>query len=333
MSVDSIISDLKKKKFKPIYWLEGEEPYFIDEVMNFAEHNILSESESSFNLSIFYGKDTQWPDVVNACRRYPMFSEVQVVLLKEGQQMKDIEELESYIENPLPSTLLIVSYKDKKLDARTKFAKTIKTKGELLSTKKIYENQLPEWVNGIVKQHQLTITQKANLLLCENIGNDLSRIKNEIEKIAVNLKSSKNITDEVIEQFVGVSKEYNVFELQEAIAKKNLSKAIRIIQYFEKNPKAGPIQLILPSLYSFFSKVFLIFSANGNDEKSLAASIGINPYFMKDYVQASKNYQYEGVEKVLLLLHQYNLRSIGINDNNTNDADLMKEFVVKAIAM
>ena len=144
MSVDSIIADLKKKKFKPIYWLEGEEPFFIDEVMNFAEHHILKESEASFNLSIFYGKDAQWADIVNACRRYPMFSEVQVVLLKEGQQMKDIEQLESYIENPLPSTLLVVSYKDKKLDARTKFAKTIKSKGEILSTKKIYENQLQQ---------------------------------------------------------------------------------------------------------------------------------------------------------------------------------------------
>lgn len=333
MSVDSIIADLKKKKFKPIYWLEGEEPFFIDEVMNFAEHHILKESEASFNLSIFYGKDAQWADIVNACRRYPMFSEVQVVLLKEGQQMKDIEQLESYIENPLPSTLLVVSYKDKKLDARTKFAKTIKSKGEILSTKKIYENQLPDWINALVKAHELTITQKATLLLCENIGNDLSRIKNEIEKIAVNLKNSNTINDEVIEQFVGVSKEYNVFELQDAIAKKNLSKAIRIIQYFEKNPKAAPMQLILPSLYSFFSKVLLIFSSNGNDEKSMAASLGINPYFIKDYILASRNYKYEGTEKILLLLHQYNLRSIGINDNNTNDAELLKEFVVKVIAM
>ncbi|MBS4043557.1 MAG: DNA polymerase III subunit delta [Chitinophagaceae bacterium] len=333
MSVESIISDLKKKKFKPVYWLEGEEPFFIDEIMNYAEHQILKESEASFNLSIFYGKDTHWADVVNACRRYPMFSEVQVVLLKEAQQMKDLEQLESYIENPLSSTLLVVSYKEKKLDARTKFAKTIKTKGELFSTKKIYENQLPEWINSLVKQHQLSITQKATLLLCENIGNDLSRIKNEIEKIAVNLKDTNAISDEVIEKYVGVSKEYNVFELQDAIAKKNLSKAIRIIQYFEKNPKAAPIQLVLPSLYSFFSKVFLIFSANGGDDKSIAASLGINPYFMKDYLLASKNYRYEGVEKILLLLHQYNLRSIGINDNNTNDAELLKEFVVKVIAL
>ena len=331
MSVDSIIADFKKKKFKPIYWLEGEEPFYIEEVMNYAEHHLLNESEKSFNLSIFYGKDANWADVINACKRYPMFAEFQVVLLKEAQQMKDIDFLESYIEHPSTTTVLVVSYKDKKVDARTKFAKSLKSKGELLSTKKIYENHLPEFITSITKQNGLTITQKAILLISENIGNDLTRIKNEIEKIAINLKDSKNITDDVIEKFVGVSKEYNVFELQDAIAKKNLAKAIRIIQYFEKNPKAAPIQLVIPSLYSFFSKVLLIYGTNMNDEKSIASAIGINPYFVKDYIAAAKNYKYEEVEKILLLLHQYNLKSIGIDSNNINDTELLKELVVKAI--
>ena len=331
MSVDSIIADFKKKKFKPIYWLEGEEPFYIEEVMNYAEHHLLNESEKSFNLSIFYGKDANWADVINACKRYPMFAEFQVVLLKEAQQMKDIDFLESYLEHPSTTTVLVVSYKDKKVDARTKFAKSLKSKGELLSTKKIYENHLPEFITSITKQNGLTITQKAILLISENIGNDLTRIKNEIEKIAINLKDSKNITDDVIEKFVGVSKEYNVFELQDAIAKKNLAKAIRIIQYFEKNPKAAPIQLVIPSLYSFFSKVLLIYGTNMNDEKSIASAIGINPYFVKDYIAAAKNYKYEEVEKILLLLHQYNLKSIGIDSNNINDTELLKELVVKAI--
>ena len=331
MSVDSIIADFKKKKFKPIYWLEGEEPFYIEEVMNYAEHHLLNESEKSFNLSIFYGKDANWADVINACKRYPMYAEFQVVLLKEAQQMKDIDFLESYLEHPSTTTVLVVSYKDKKVDARTKFAKSLKSKGELLSTKKIYENHLPEFITSITKQNGLTITQKAILLISENIGNDLTRIKNEIEKIAINLKDSKNITDDVIEKFVGVSKEYNVFELQDAIAKKNLAKAIRIIQYFEKNPKAAPIQLVIPSLYSFFSKVLLIYGTNMNDEKSIASAIGINPYFVKDYIAAAKNYKYEDVEKILLLLHQYNLKSIGIDSNNINDTELLKELVVKAI--
>ena len=332
MSVEVIISDLRKKNFKPVYWLEGEESFFIDEIMNYAEHNLLDESATSFNLSIFYGKDADWSSIINSCRRYPMFSEFQVVLLKEAQQMKDIDKLESYIENPLKSTLLFISYKDKKVDARTKLAKTLKSKGVLFSSKKIYDNQLPSWITQIVQQFDLSIQQKAIHMLAENIGNDLSRIKNEIEKIRVNISNRKTITEDDIEKFVGVSKEYNVFEFQDAIGKKNLSKAIRIIQYFDKNPKAGPIQLILPSLYSFFSKVLLIFSANSTDEKSLASTLGISPYFIKDYSAAAQIYKYEGVEKTLLLLHSYNLKSIGINSNNVKDADLLKELVFKIIA-
>ena len=335
MSAEKIITDFKKKNFKPFYWLEGEEPFFIDEVMNFAEHHLLSESEASFNLSVFYGKDANWADIINACKRYPMFAERQVVLLKEAQQMKDtdLEKLDPYFENPLSSTVLVVSYKDKKLDARKKIVKTIKAKGELLTTKKMYDNQLPEWVNGMVLQHGLSINPKSVAMIVDNIGNDLSRIKNEVEKLAVNLGKRKNISEDDIENYIGVSKEYNVFELQDAIGKKNLPKALKIIQYFERNPKAGPIQLILPSLYSFFSKAYTIFSATSSNEKEIAAQIGINPYFIKDYMAAVKNYQYAGVEKVLLLLHQYNLKSVGINTgSNNSDADLMKELVVKIMA-
>lgn len=325
------MADWKKGNFKPVYWLEGEEPYLIDQLMDYAEHKILPESEAGFNLSVFYGRDANWADVVNACRRYPMFAERQVVLLKEAQQMKDVEKLEGYIEQPLSSTVFVVSYKDKKVDARTKFAKTLKAKGEVFTTKKLYDNQLPEWTNSMVQSHGLTIAAKALHLLVDHIGNDLSRLQNEVEKLAVNLGQRKNITEDDIEQYIGVSKEFNVFEMQDAIGKKDLAKAIRIVQYFEKNPKAAPIQLILPSLYNFFSKVYMIFSAGTTDEKAIAASLGINPYFMKDYMQASKNYGHAGVEKILLLLHHYNLRSIGIHDAGTSDAGLMKEFVMKAM--
>jgi len=332
MSAEKIISDFKKKNFKPYYWLEGEEPFFIDEIMNYAEHKILSESEASFNLSVFYGKDANWADIMNACKRYPMFAERQVVLLKEAQQMKDtdLDKLDAYFENPLSSTVLVVSYKDKKLDARKKIVKTIKAKGELFTTKKMYDNKLPEWVNGMVLQHGLNINPKSVAMIVDNIGNDLSRIKNEVEKLAVNLENRKTITEDDIENYIGVSKEYNVFELQDAIGKKNLPKALKIIKYFEKNPKAGPIQLVLPSLYSFFSKAYTIFSATSSNEKDIAIQIGINPYFIKDYMAAVKNYQYEGIEKILMLLHHYNLKSVGINNSSHNtDADLMKEFVVK----
>ena len=329
MSVDKIITEWRKKNFKPVYWLEGEEEYFIDKAVNYAEHEILTESESSFNLSIFYGKDANWADVVNACRRYPMFAERQVVLLKEAQQMRDVEKLESYIENPLDSTVFVVSYKDKKLDARKKFAKLVKEKGVLLTTKKIYDNQLPEWTQELLRTRGLTISQKGLALLVDHIGNDLTRIENEIEKMLINLGKRTGITEDDIELYIGVSKEFNVFELQTALAAKDLARAIRIIQYFESNPKAGPIQLILPSLYSFFSKVFMIFGANTSDEKTIATQIGVNPFFMKDYMQAARLYTYPGVEKVLLLLHQYNLKSVGVGSVGTEDASLMKEMVVK----
>ena len=331
MSSEKIILDWKKNNFKPIYWLEGEEPFFIDEIVDYAENKILTESEASFNLTVFYGKDADWATVINACRRYPMFAEKQVVIIKEAQQMKDIDKLESYVENPLSSTIFVVSYKDKKLDARTKFAKTVKTKGELLSTKKMYDNKLPEWVNALLFHQNLAINPKALAILIDNIGNDLSRIKTEIEKLIVNLGTRKTITEDDIETYIGVSKEYNIFELQDAIGKRNIAKALKIIQYFEKNPKAAPIQLILPALYSFFSKVLTIFSANSTDEKVIAAVLGVNPYFVKDYMQAAKNYNYGGVEKILLLLHHYNLKSVGIDNANNNDAALMKELIMKAV--
>jgi DNA polymerase III subunit delta len=332
MSVEKIITDWKKKTFKPVYWLEGEEEYFIDKAVDFAEHHILSESEASFNLTVFYGKDANWPDVINACRRYPMFAERQVVLLKEAQQMKDVEKLESYVENPLHSTVFVVSYKEKKLDARKKFTKLIKEKGVLLTTKKMYENQLPEWTSELLHTKGLTISAKGLALLIDHIGNDLTRIENEVDKISVNLDKRTNITEDDIEQFIGVSKDHNVFELQSALAAKDLARSIRIIQYFEANPKAGPIQLVLPSLYSFFSKVFMIFGAGSSDEKTIAANIGINPYFMKEYMLAARMYTYPGVEKALLLLHHYNLRSVGVGDTGTEDGSLLKEMVIKIMS-
>jgi len=332
MSADKIIQDWQKGTFKPVYWLEGEEEYFINKVVDFAEHKILNENEAGFNLTVFYGKDADWTAVLNACRRYPMFSERQVVLLKEAQQMRDIEKLEPYIENPLHSTIFVVSYKEKRVDGRTKLAKILKEKGVVLTTKKMYENQVPEWTKDLIEEKGLTITQKALRLVADHIGNDLSRIENEIEKLSVNLGKRKNITEEDIEEYVGVSKDFNVFELQSALASKDIEKAVRIVQYFEANPKSAPIQLILPSLYGFFSKVFMVYGVNSRDEKTVAQALGVNAWFVKDYIKATQVYNYAGVEKILLLLHNYNLKSIGVNSINTTDGSLLKEMIVKMIA-
>lgn len=332
MSAEKIITEWKKGQYKPIYWLEGEESYHIDKIVDYAEHKILPEAEASFNLSIFYGRDSNWADVVNACRRYPMFAERQVVLLKEAQHMRDIDRLEAYIEQPLSSTIFVVAHKEKKLDGRSKLAKLLKDKAVVLATKKLYDNQVPDWVQGIVTEKGLSINPKALALIVDHIGNDLSRIENEVEKISVNLGKRKTITEEDIENFVGVSKDFNVFELQEALARRDLAKCIRIVQYFGSNPKAGSIHMVLPSLYSFFSKVYMVAGASGGDDKSIAASIGVNPFFAKDYIRAFRTYGAPGVERILLLLHHYNLKSIGVNSPATEDAELLKEMLCKMVA-
>ena len=333
MTLEKILADLKKQQFKTVYWLEGEEEFFIDQVIEFAEKNVLSENEASFNLTIFYGRDTSWPDLINTCRKYPMFSDKQVVILKEAQGMKDVEKLENYVEKPLASTLLFVAYKGKKLDGRTKLAKLLKEKAVVLVSKKLYDNELPDWTSELIKSKGYTITNKALMLLIDHIGNDLSRLNNEINKLILNLDKRKNITEDDVEMFVGISKEFNVFELQQAIANKDLYKAIRIIQYFESNPKAAPIQLIFPSLYNYFSKVQMIYSVPSRDEKSVAAAIGVHSYFVRDYLHTAMKFSSHEIERVLLLLHQYNLKGIGVNDIGSTDAMLLKEMTVKMIAM
>ncbi|HEV2354324.1 MAG TPA: DNA polymerase III subunit delta [Puia sp.] len=332
MSVDKIMGDWRQGKFKPVYWLEGEEEFYIDQLVNYAEHRILTEAEAGFNLTVFYGKDADWTAVINACRRYPMFAERQVVLLKEAQQMRDIDKLEPYIGKPLASTVFVVAHKEKKVDGRSRLAKTLKEKAELFSTKKMYDNQLPDWTAGLVRSKGFEITQKALLLLVDHIGNDLSRINNEIEKLQVNLAGRQSITEDDIERYIGISKEYNVFELQDAFARKDRAKAIRIIQYFESNPKAAPIQLVLPSLYSLFSKAYMIYGQSSRDEKVVAGVIGVAPFAIRDSLTAVRNYGYEGVEAGLLLVHNYNLKSLGIGSTGVEDASLLKELVIKVMS-
>ena len=332
MHPDKIVNDLKKGHFKPVYWLEGEEEYFIDLIINYAENRILTDNDAAFNLTVYYGRDAAWTDIINSCRRYPMFSDKQVVILKEAQSMRDIEKLEGYIEKPLPSTLLFIAYKNKKLDGRTRLAKMLKEKAVLFNSKKLYDSELPEWTSELVRSKGYSISNKALALLLDHIGNDLNRLNNEIDKLAINLATRKNITEDDIENFVGISKEFNVFELQHSIANKDLYKAIRIIQYFAANPKAAPLQLIFPSLYNFFSKVLMVYAVPARDEKSVAAAIGVHSFFVKDYIQTAHKYSHHEIENILLLLYEYNLRNIGIHDAGTDDSELLKEMVVKMMA-
>ena len=329
MSADKIISDWKKQSFKSLYWLEGEEDYYIDIVMEYAEHHILDEAAAGFNLTVFYGKDAEWATVINACKRYPMFAERQVVLLKEAQQMRDLEKLESYFERPLSSTVFVVGYKGKTFDKRTKLYKLLKQNAEIFNSEKIKDYKLQEWIAQYLQSKGYSINGKAVSLLDEHIGNDLSRIVNEIDKLNLNLKGKKEITEDDIEKFIGISKEYNVFELQAAIAKKDLAKAITIIHYFEGNPKAGPIQMVLPALYASFSKIYTVFGLQDKSEAALRPHFYNNVIAVRNALDTIKRYGYDGIERILLLLHHYNLKGVGVGDTGTSDASLMKEMVVK----
>ncbi len=331
MTSIQILSDWKKNVFKPLYWLEGEEEFYIDEVINYAEKKILSEADAQFNLTVFYGKDASWADVLNACRRYPMFAERQVVLLKEGQQMKDIEKLESYIEHPLNSTIFVVSYKGKTIDGRSRISKLLKKHGEVFLSKKIYDNQLPTWASGYIQSKGYEITHKALHLLVDHIGNDLNRIASEVEKLSINLRDKKSITEDDIEKYIGVSKDYNISELQQAFSKKDLSKAIRIIQYFDANPKAAPIQLVLPSLYNSFSKILSIHQMNDKSERALKPILNYNPNLVQQATDMLLNYSQKETEQVIVLLHEYNLRSVGIRSHGASGGSLLKELAYKII--
>lgn len=330
MSVEKIIGDWKKKNFKPVYWLEGEEDYYIDQITTFAEHQVLPEQEAAFNLTVFYGRDADWASVINACRRYPMFAERQVVLLKEAQQMKDLEKLEAYISAPLASTVLVIASKGSNTDKRTKFYKLLQSHTVYFNAAKIKDNKLAEWIIEHIAAKGLTIKPNAAVLLEEHIGNDLSRLANEVDKLQINLKENrKEITEDDIETYIGISKEYNVFELQAAIAYKNLAKAIKIIQYFESNPKAVPVQRVFPALYSNFSKVISVYGMVDKSDTVLKPFFHFNPNALSQAKAMMKNYGQPGMEKLILLLHHYNLKSLGVGDSGTDGPTLLKEMMVK----
>jgi DNA polymerase-3 subunit delta len=331
MDADEVIMSWRKKNFAPFYWFEGEESYYIDKLMQYAEHELLSPEEASFNLSVFYGKDANWAEILNVCKKYPMFSDRQVVLLKEAQQMKDIEKLQPYFEAPLASTVFIVSFKEKTLDKRTVFSKTVSKKGERLEFKKLYDNQVPGWIEKLVSSRSLRIKPKAVNLLFEHIGNDLSRIANEIDKLTLNLSGKSEINEDDIEKFIGISKEYNIFELSAAIAYRDMPKAVRILNYVHSNPKPFPIQLTLPALYSNVSRVYSALGQTDQSDAGLKTIFG-HPEAIKNARVMMNNYGMPGVEKILLLLHEYNLKGVGIDDGKASHAELLKELVVRIMA-
>ena len=333
MSFEQIISDLKNKIYKPIYFLSGEETYFIDLITKYIHDNVLTDAEKSFNQTVLYGKDTEISTVINTAKRFPMMANHQVVIVKEAQNIKKIEDLIHYADNPLQSTLLVINYKYKTLDKRKKLYKIINEKGILFEAKKLYENEVPSWINAYLKNKSRTIDPSAGMLLTEYLGNDLSKIANELDKLIITLPEGEfNITTTHIERNIGISKDYNNFELHKALTQKNVLKANRIVNYFGANPKDNPFTLTISTLYHFYSKVLTYhFIKDKRDRRSVAAALKVNPFFVGDYEKAAKNYNPKKTVEIISLLREYDLKSKGYKNVSTSHGELLKELVYKIL--
>ena len=339
MTAAEILKDLKNRKFKPLYLLHGEEPYFIDLVSNYIEHHLLPEHERGFNQTVVYGKDTDIMTVLNAAKRYPMMADYQVVLVKEAQDMKwgkdddnkkSIDPVLSYLENPLPSTILVFCYKYGKFDKRKKTYKAIEKNGLIFESATLYDNKVPAWVEGYVSEKGYKMNQQGSAMIAEYLGNDLAKIANELEKLMLNVSAGQEITLKHIQDNIGISKEYNVFELQTALTKKDAYKVNQIINYFEANPKSNPIVLVLGNLNNFFSKVLVYHYVKDKTPQNLAREMGVNPYFIKDYEQAARNYPLGKIFQVINYLREYDLKSKGV-ESNAPHGELMKELMFKIL--
>lgn len=339
MTANDIIKDIKNRKFRPLYLLHGEEPYFIDQIGNYMEANILSDAEKGFNQTVLYGKDTDIMTVLNAAKRFPMMAEYQVIIVKEAQDMKwgkedadkkGINPVLSYFENPLASTVLVFCYKYGKFDKRKKAYKLIEKSGLIFESGTLYDNKIPAWIEGYVGEKNYRISTQASAMLCEYLGNDLSKIANEIDKLMLNIDAGQEIGLKDIQDNIGISKEYNVFELQSALIRRDVLKANQIINYFEANPKANPIVLILGNLNNFFSKVLMYHYIKDKSPKNVASELGVNPYFIKDYEIAARNFDYYKSTLIIGWLREYDLKSKGMN-SNASHGELLKELVFKVL--
>ncbi|MCX7547737.1 DNA polymerase III subunit delta [Xanthomarina sp. F1114] len=328
--VKQIITDIKNRKFRPIYFLMGEEPYYIDNISKYIEANVLSEDEKGFNQMVLYGRDVNIDDIVGHAKRYPMMAEYQVVVVKEAQDLsRTIENLVSYAENPQPTTILVFNYKYKTIDKRKKLYKTIKKSGVVFESKKLYDNQVGDWIRRVLSGQNYSISPKASHMLIEFLGTDLSKIANELDKLKIVLPEGTQITPEHIEENIGISKDYNNFELQNAVGSRNVLKANQIIKYFGENPKDNPMIVTVALLYNFFSKLLYLHGLTDKSPRSVASALKINPYFVNDYITASKNYPMRKVSGVIAILREFDVKGKGVGSNAVKQGDLLKEMVVR----
>lgn len=331
MTVENILSDIKKGNINPIYFLYGDEPYYIDQVSNYIENNVLTEAERGFNQMVLYGRDVSIDEIISNAKRFPMMAERQVIIVKEAQDLaRTFDQLEPYLHNPLPTTTLVFNYKYKKPDKRkTVFKKLAKT-SVFFESKALYENQVPTWINNFVKLKGYLIEPKAAQMLVEYLGVELSKIANELNKLFIVLPKETTITPEAIEENIGISKDFNNFELRKAIGNMNVVKANQIINYFAQNPKSNPLTLTISTLNSLFTQLLQYHALpNKNSSKTVATALRVNPFFVNDYITAGKNYPMRKVSQIIGFIRDADLKSKGVGARDLPHGDLLKELLFK----
>ena len=325
-----IVNDIKAGNIKPIYFLMGEEAYYIDKLSDYIEKNVLTEDEKGFNQTVLYGRDVSVEDIISTAKRYPMMSERQVVIVKEAQDLsRTIDKLESYVENPLLSTVLVFCYKYKTLDKRKKMTKLLDKVGVVYESKKLYENQVGDWIKRILSGKGYSIEPKANAMLVEFLGTDLGKINNELEKLQIILPKGTTFTPKDIEENIGFSKDFNVFELRKAIGERNQLKAYKIVEYFSENPKDHPIVMTVGLIFSFFVQLLQYHGLKDKNPKNVAVVLKVNPFFLKDYDVALRNYPMKKVSQIVATLRDIDLKSKGVGANALPQSDLLREMLYK----
>ena len=325
-----IVNDIKAGNIKPIYFLMGEEAYYIDKLSDYIEENVLTEDEKGFNQTVLYGRDVSIEDIVSTAKRYPMMSERQVVIVKEAQDLsRTIDKIESYAEKPMPSTVLVFCYKYKTLDKRKKVTKLLAKNGIVYESKKLYENQVGDWIKRVLAGKKYSIEPKANAMLVEFLGTDLSKVNNELEKLQIILPKGSTITPHHIEENIGFSKDFNIFELRKAIGDKNQLKAYTIADNFAQNPKDNPIVVTTSLVFSFFVQLLKYHGLKDKNPNNVSKVLGVNPFFLKDYDIALKNYPMRKVSQIVGSLREIDVKSKGVGANALPQSDLLKEMLFK----
>jgi DNA polymerase-3 subunit delta len=327
---EEIISDLKKRIFKPVYFLAGEEPYYIDLITDYIEKNVLEEAEKSFNQAIFYGEDTTIPAIIETARRFPMMSSHQVIIVKEAQSLKKIDDLVLYIEKPLQSTILVFNYKYRVVDKRTKLYKALESHAVYFESARLRDYQVPAWIEKYLMTQGIKTDPSSCAMLTEYLGTDLHKIVNELNKLIITLPAEKPVINvSLIEKNIGISKDYNNFELQKAVGERNILKANMIVHYFADNPKDNPVTLSIASLFSYFSKLLKYHYLTDKSKNNVAAVLKINPYFVRDYEISASKYNVLKTVKTISLLRTYDMKLKGFGDLSSEPGDLLKELVFK----